>query len=88
MNTLEFLENYKKIKNLIQENLEEIRQLDDIPNKYQYNRFFIERIDEIHIELVAECLCEYDYDYVNIPLEWFESDKILKSHLADALREK
>ena len=86
MNTLEFLENYKKIENLIQENLEEIRQLDDIPNKYQYNRFFIESIDEIHIELVAECLHEYDYDYVNIPLEWFESDKILKSHLADALR--
>ena len=26
---------------------------------------------------------EYDFDYVNIPLEWFESDEILKSHLAE-----
>ena len=38
MNTLEFLENYKKIEGLIRENLEEIRQVADVPNKYQYNR--------------------------------------------------
>lgn len=82
MNTSEFLKDYNEIKRLIQENLEEIRQAYDVPDKYEYSRFFIERIDEVHIELVAECLNEYDYDYVNIPLEWFESDEILKSHLA------
>ena len=82
MNTSEFLKDYNEIKRLIQENLEEIRQAYDVPYKYEYSRFFIERIDEVHIELVAECLNEYDYDYVNIPLEWFESDEILKSHLA------
>ena len=82
MNTSEFLKDYNEIKRLIQENLEEIRQAYDVPDKYEYNCFFIEWIDEVHIELVAECLNEYDYDYVNIPLEWFESDEILKSHLA------
>ena len=74
MNTSEFLESYKEIENLIQENLEKIFRAYDIPKKYQYNRFFIEWIDEIPIEFVAECLNEYDYTYVNVPLEWFESD--------------
>lgn len=80
MNTSEFLESYKEIERLIEENLEKIFHAYDIPKKYRYNRFFIEWIDEIHIEFVAECLNEYDYTYANIPLEWFESDEVLKSH--------
>ena len=83
MNTTEFLESYKEIENLIRENLAEIHQAYGVPYKYTYNHFFIEHIDEVHIELVAECLNEYDYDYVNIPIEWFESDKTLKSRLAE-----
>ena len=83
MNTSEFLEGYKEIKRMIQENLEEIRQAYDIPDKYEFCHLFIEWIDEVHIELVAECLNKYDFDHVNIPLEWFKSDEILKSHLAE-----
>ena len=83
MNTSEFLKNYKEIENLILENNVEIKRAYDVPNKYEYKHFFIEWIDEIHIEYVAECLNEYDYISVNIPIEWFESDDILKLHLAE-----
>ena len=83
MNASEFLKGYKEIERLIRENLADIRQAYDVPKNYEYNRFFIDWIDKVHIELVSECLHEYDYDYVRIPLEWFESDKTLKSHLAE-----
>ena len=83
MNTSKFLEVYKEIERLIQENLAEIRQAYDLSEKYEYNRFFINSIDEVHIELVSECYHEYDHEYVDIPLEYFESDEILKSHLTE-----
>ena len=83
MNTSEFLKAYNEIKRLIQENLEEIRHAYGVSDKYEFCHFFIEWINEVHIELVAECLNEYDFDHVNIPLEWFEPDEILKSHLAE-----
>ena len=83
MNTSEFLKGYNEIKRLIQENLKEIRRAYDVSDKYEFCHFFSEWVDEVHIELVAECFTEYDFDYVNIPLEWFESDEILKSHLAE-----
>ena len=82
MSTTEFLKRYKEIENLIRENLEEIRRAYEIPKKYQYTHFFIERIDSVHIELVAKCHNEDDYDYVCISLKWFESDETLKSYLA------
>lgn len=89
MNTSEFLKGYNEINRLIQENLEEIHQAYDVPNKYEFCHFFIERIDEVHIEFATECLGisfhEYQYDCVNMPLEWFESDEILKSHLAEII---
>lgn len=83
MDTTEFLKRYKEIENLIRENLEEIRRAYEVPEKYQYSHFFIEWTDSVHIELVAECLNKYDYDYVYIPLKWLESDETLKSYLAD-----
>lgn len=87
MKTSEFLKGYKEIERLIRENLADIRQAYGVPKKYEYDRFFIDWIDEVHIELVSECLHEYEYDCVNIPLEWFGSDETLKSHLAEILAE-
>ena len=89
MDTSEFLKGYNEINRLIQENLEEIHQAYDVPDKYEFCHFFIERIDEVHIEFATECLGigfhEYQYDCVNMPLEGFESDEILKSHLAEII---
>ena len=45
MDTSEFLKGYNEINRLIQENLAEIHQAYDVPNKYEFCHFFIERID-------------------------------------------
>ena len=52
MNTVEFLEGYKEIKKPIENNLADFRQAYDVPDTYEYNRFFIEWMDEVHIELL------------------------------------
>ena len=85
MNTSDFLEGYKEIERLIQENLEEIRQAYNVPKKYEFDHFFIDEFDESEEIWIAFFFDEgYEYDEIAIiPLEWFESDKILKLHLAE-----
>ena len=87
MNTSDFLEGYKEIERLIQENLEEIYKAYNVPKKYEFDQFFVDESEKICIPFFYDEGYEYDYDYVNIPLEWFESDKTLKSHLAEILAE-
>lgn len=82
MNTSDFLEGYKEIENLIQENLEEICRFYNVPKKYELDHFFIDESEEICIVFFFDEGYEYDYDFVSIPLEWFESDNVLKSNLA------
>ena len=83
MNTSDFLEGYKEIERLIQENLEEICRAYNVPNKYEFDHFFIDESEEINAVFFFDEGYEYDYDFVSIPLEWFESDEILKLHLAE-----
>ena len=88
MNTSDFLEGYKEIERLIQENLEEIRQAYNVPKKYEFDLFFIDESEEINIVFFFDEGYEYDYDFVSIPLEWFESDDVLKSNLAEVINKK
>ena len=47
MNTSDFLEGYKEIESLIQENLEEIYRAYNVPKKYEFDHFFIDESEEI-----------------------------------------
>ena len=87
MNTSDFLEGYKEIDRLIQENLEEICRAYNVSKKYELDHFFIDEIDESEeIRIIFFYDEGYEYDYVvGIPLEWFESDEILKLHLAEII---
>lgn len=85
MNTSDFLEGYKEIERLIQENLQEICRVYNVPKKYELDHFFINESEEINIVFFFDEGYEYDYDFVSIPLEWFESDEILKLHLAEII---
>ena len=82
MNTSDFLESYKEIERLIQENLEEICRAYNVPKKYEFDHFFIDESEEIWIAFFFDEGYEYD-EFAIIPLEWFESDEILKLHLAE-----
>ena len=86
MNTSDFLEGYKEIERLIQENLEEICRVYNVPKKYEFDHFFIDESEEICIVFFFDEGYEYDYDFVSIPLEWFESDDVLKSNLAKVFK--
>lgn len=85
INTLDFLEGYKEIERLIQENLEEICRAYNVPKKYEFDHFFINESEEICIVFFYDEGYEYNYDFVSIPLEWFESDEVLKLHLAEII---
>ena len=87
MNTSDFLEGYKEIERLIQENLEEICRVYNVPKKYEFDHFFIDESEEINIVFFFNEGYEYDY-IVSIPLEWFESDDVLKSNLAEVINKK
>ena len=87
MNTSDFLEGYKEIERLIQENLKEICRAYNVPKKYEFDHFFIDEPEEINIVFFFNEGYEYDY-IVSIPLEWFESDEILKLHLAEIINKK
>ena len=93
MNTSEFLKSYKEIENLIRENLEEIYQAYNVSKKYGVDYFFIDWNDEFCIKFFSredykreDYKC--DYDFIHIPLEWFESDDVLKSNLAEIINKK
>ena len=88
MNTSDFLEGYKEIERLIQENLEEIRRVYNVPKKYEFDHFFIDESEEINIVFFFDEGYEYDYDFVSIPLECFGSDEILKLHFAEIINKK
>lgn len=87
MNTSEFLESYKEIGNLIRENLEEIYQAYNVSKKYAFGYFFIDWNDEFCINFSSKDY-KCDYDFIHIPLEWFESDNVLKSNLAEVINKK
>ena len=88
MNTSEFLKSYKEIENIIRENLEEIYQAYNVSKKYGVDYFFIDWNDEFCIKFFSREDYKCDYDFIHIPLEWFESDDVLKSNLAEIINKK
>ena len=86
MNTKVFLEGYREIETLIENNWDMFCKAYDSLENYAFKEFTLNCDDKIVIESEDYFRGEYDYGYAYVPIEWFESDEILKSHLTEKIK--
>ena len=87
MDTKAFLEQYKEIEDLIETNWELFYQAYNIPKSYSFDEFTVDcDSGEVVIKYELYCRGENDDMYIDVPLEWFESDGILTSYLNEAIK--
>lgn len=87
MNTKAFLEQYNEIGILIENNWKAICRAYDSLNNYGFSEFTINGWGEISIESEDCYRNEYDYGHASIPLDWFESEEVLQTKLAEVIKE-
>lgn len=83
MNIKAFLEIHKEIEKLIKDNWKDLLTAFRIKGEHFFASFSLR---EEELLIFTDAFCPYEDEDFYVPLEWFESDEILKSNLAETIK--